>query len=68
MEQTGKTIPKSMQTMGGPILDVCWSDVSSHFFFTISSQIIFHVFIFQDFENVIFTLVNRVLKIKVAFK
>lgn len=28
VEQTGKTIPKSMQTMGGPVLDVCWSDVS----------------------------------------
>lgn len=26
VEQTGKTIPKSMQTMQGPILDVCWSD------------------------------------------
>lgn len=28
VEQTGKTIPKSMQTMQGPVLDVCWSDVS----------------------------------------
>lgn len=28
VEQTGKTVPKSMQTMGGPILDVCWHDVS----------------------------------------
>lgn len=27
VEQTGKTVPKSMQTMGGPILDVCWHDV-----------------------------------------
>lgn len=26
VEQSGKTIPKSMQTMQGPILDVCWSD------------------------------------------
>nr|QBH73994.1 mitotic checkpoint protein and poly(a)+ RNA export protein [Thermobia domestica] len=26
VEQTGKTIPKSMQTMQGPILDVCWSE------------------------------------------
>nr|CAD7410725.1 unnamed protein product [Timema cristinae] len=26
VEQTGKTIPKSMQTMQGPVLDVCWSD------------------------------------------
>lgn len=27
VEQTGKTVPKSMKTMGGPVLDVCWSDV-----------------------------------------
>lgn len=26
VEQTGKTIPKSMQSMQGPVLDVCWSD------------------------------------------
>nr|QBH73991.1 mitotic checkpoint protein and poly(a)+ RNA export protein [Liposcelis bostrychophila] len=26
VEQNGKTIPKSMQTMQGPVLDVCWSD------------------------------------------
>uniref|UniRef100_A0A1B0AIA7 Uncharacterized protein n=1 Tax=Glossina pallidipes TaxID=7398 RepID=A0A1B0AIA7_GLOPL len=26
VEQTGKTVPKSMKTMGGPVLDVCWSD------------------------------------------
>lgn len=26
VEQSGKTIPKSMQTMQGPVLDVCWSD------------------------------------------
>lgn len=25
---TGKTVPKSMQSMTGPVLDVCWSDVS----------------------------------------
>ena len=28
VEQTGKTVPKSMQSMTGPVLDVCWSDVS----------------------------------------
>nr|QBH73992.1 mitotic checkpoint protein and poly(a)+ RNA export protein [Nicoletia phytophila] len=26
VEQSGKTIPKSLQTMQGPVLDVCWSD------------------------------------------
>ncbi|EEB17788.1 mRNA-associated protein mrnp, putative [Pediculus humanus corporis] len=26
VEQSGKTIPKSIQSMDGPILDVCWSD------------------------------------------
>jgi len=26
VEQSGKTVPKSMQSMGGPVLDVCWSD------------------------------------------
>ena len=31
VEQTGKNIPKSMQTMKGPVLDVCWSDVSDSF-------------------------------------
>lgn len=26
VEQSGKTVPKSMQTCGGPVLDCCWSD------------------------------------------
>ncbi|KAF5274414.1 hypothetical protein FQA39_LY07294 [Lamprigera yunnana] len=26
VEQSGKTVPKSLQTCGGPVLDVCWSD------------------------------------------
>lgn len=26
VEQNGSTVPKSMKTMGGPVLDVCWSD------------------------------------------
>lgn len=26
VEQSGKTIPKSIQSMEGPVLDVCWSD------------------------------------------
>ncbi|XP_055705026.1 protein Rae1 [Phlebotomus papatasi] len=26
VEMTGKTVPKQMKTMGGPVLDVCWSD------------------------------------------
>ena len=28
VDQSGKTIPKSQQTMQGPVLDVAWSDVS----------------------------------------
>lgn len=28
VEQSGKTVPKSIQSMAAPILDVCWSDVS----------------------------------------
>lgn len=28
VEASGKTVPKQMQTMGGPVLDVCWTDVS----------------------------------------
>lgn len=32
VEQSGKTVPKSMQTMGGPVLDVCWSDDGSKVF------------------------------------
>lgn len=28
VEQTGKTVPKQMKTMTGPVLDVCWADVS----------------------------------------
>lgn len=27
VEQTGKTVPKQMKTMGGPVLDVCWTEV-----------------------------------------
>lgn len=30
VEPTGKTVPKSMKTMGGPVLDVCWADVSNN--------------------------------------
>ncbi|CAD1476896.1 unnamed protein product, partial [Heterotrigona itama] len=26
VEQSGKTVPKSMQSMAAPVLDVCWSD------------------------------------------
>lgn len=32
VEASGKTIPKSMKTMGGPVLDVCWADVSKKTF------------------------------------
>lgn len=28
VEQSGKTVPKSMQSMAAPVFDVCWSDVS----------------------------------------
>lgn len=28
VEQSGKTVPKQMQTMGGAVLDVCWAEVS----------------------------------------
>lgn len=30
VEQTGKTIPKSIQNIGAPVLDVAWYDVSSY--------------------------------------
>lgn len=29
IEQSGKSVPKSMQACGGPVLDVCWSDDGS---------------------------------------
>jgi len=32
VEQTGKTIPKSMKNMGCPVLDVCWSDEGNKVF------------------------------------
>ncbi|XP_018334109.2 mRNA export factor isoform X2 [Agrilus planipennis] len=32
VEQTGKTVAKAMQTCGGPVLDVCWSDDGSKVF------------------------------------
>lgn len=35
VEQTGKTVPKQMQTMGGAVLDVCWADVRQKSFPTI---------------------------------
>ena len=37
VEQSGKTVPKSMQSMTGPILDVCWSDVSVYFIILLKS-------------------------------
>lgn len=30
VEQSGKTVPKSMQSMAAPVLAVCWSDVRPH--------------------------------------
>ena len=36
VDQTGKTIPKSQQTMQAPVLDVAWSDVSCCFFQCVS--------------------------------
>lgn len=33
VEQSGKTVPKSMQSMAAPVLDVCWSDVNLYSFF-----------------------------------
>lgn len=38
VEPTGKTVPKQMKTMGGPVLDVCWADVS--FFYLLSNYYI----------------------------
>jgi len=32
IDNTGKSIPKAQQTMGGPILDVCWHDDGSKVF------------------------------------
>lgn len=29
IDQTGKSIPKSQQTMQGPVLDVAWADVTT---------------------------------------
>lgn len=31
IDQTGKSIPKSQQSMQAPVLDVAWSDVSTFF-------------------------------------
>jgi len=33
VEQSGKTVPKSMQSMAAPVLSVCWSDVSIFYFY-----------------------------------
>ena len=30
IQQSGSVIPKAQQTHSGPILDVCWSDVSCY--------------------------------------
>lgn len=32
VEMSGKTVPKSMKQLGGPVLDVCWSDDGSKVF------------------------------------
>lgn len=32
VEQSGKTNPKQMQSMGGAVLDVCWADVSIYLY------------------------------------
>lgn len=51
VEASGKTIPKSMKTMGGPVLDVCWTDVSNvalrcSKFYTQNLQLILNVWLF----------------------
>jgi len=35
VQQSGTVIPKAQQTHTGPVLDVSWSDVSSHDFLLI---------------------------------
>ena len=32
IDNTGKSIPKAQQTMGGPVLDVCWDDMGTKVF------------------------------------
>ncbi|XP_066903495.1 protein Rae1-like isoform X2 [Halyomorpha halys] len=39
VEASGKTIPKSIQTMQGPVLDVCWIDDGSKIFIAGSENI-----------------------------
>uniref|UniRef100_A0A1B0GDN8 Uncharacterized protein n=1 Tax=Glossina morsitans morsitans TaxID=37546 RepID=A0A1B0GDN8_GLOMM len=39
VEQTGKTVPKSMKTMSGPVLDVCWSDDDTKVFIASEKQV-----------------------------
>lgn len=39
VEQTGKTLPKSMKVMVGPVLDVCWSDDGVKIFIASEKQV-----------------------------
>lgn len=39
VEQSGKTVPKSIKNMGGPVLDVCWSDDGSKVFIASEKQV-----------------------------
>lgn len=39
VEQSGKTVPKSMKTMGGPVLDVSWADDGSKVFIASEKQV-----------------------------
>lgn len=59
VEQTGKTIPKSMQSMSGPILDVCWSDVGFIF-----KRLVFYLvsFFFTTVNKFILLCFRTVLK------
>lgn len=45
VESSGKTVPKQMKTMGGPVLDVCWADVSC----SLSPRYYFYWLLFHQF-------------------
>lgn len=47
VESSGKTVPKQMQTMGAPVLDVCWADVS---YMTLTLMLSFFIFTYFYFK------------------
>ena len=63
VDQTGNTIPKSQQTMQGPVLDVAWSDVRNIYTILFIKNVnFFHYHTLQDGSKVFMAGCDKMAK------